>query len=80
MTEIRNPRGNLIGFEDIDIYASFMSDGRKMKHRVCRASKCHVHGKRIIESFLGKYLARSDVILKEFHHLIPRFLCKPDTL
>ena len=64
---------------NLKVHSHFMCDCRKMKHTVCRASKCHINSKCIQNCFFCHNISWADILLKKFHDFHTCMFCKTDS-
>ncbi len=62
----------------VQIDARLGGDGRNVKHRVCRATECHVNGHGIFKGFPGGDVPRPNPLSHELHDLHAAQLGKTD--
>ncbi|MPM31963.1 hypothetical protein SDC9_78520 [bioreactor metagenome] len=79
MAEIRNLGADIIGHEDIQVHTRLMGDGWKVKHRVGAAPEGHIYRQGIGKRLFCHNIKRTNIVLQQFHDLIPRLLGQPVT-
>ena len=79
MTKVWSLLADRICKINLEIHTNLMCDCRKVKHAVCRASKCHINCKCIKDCIFCHNISRADILSYKLHHLHTCMLCKLDS-